>query len=443
VGHNLQTTAHVTVVGGSVDQDLHITVKSSNPNMLVLTLNPEEAGTPSIKMTIPAGATSSLDFFVQGLGESGKANYEASALGLNVAKGTVTLAPSGIVLKSSLGFGKPFPPLTVSSRPSKVTVGTALLGPSKEYLELQRLAGGRSITVDLKSSNPNVGTVNPSTVKIAGGNDSAVTHFESTALGDTTLATSLPEGFRAAAEYVTVKATVDLPGLWLTDRVFIGHDLQIPAALGLGAESPEGGLPVTLTSNNPGRLLLAATANEPGSASITIKVPAGSYRTTYYLQSLSDNGAETYTASAPGYKSRTATVTLAPSGVLLGIVGPPDEGEYFNKEAGDRQHGVGVSMAVGGLSLGVYTAFLDPTNHRGADITVEALRFGVSMTVDVQSSNPAVATVRSPLTINAGGSSTGTKINLQSAGTTVLSVKTPEGFTTAANATSLKVAVRP
>lgn len=443
VGRNLEMAAHVTVVGAAVDQDVHLTIKSSNPNMLLLTMNPEEAGTPSIKMTIPRGANSSQAFFVQGLKESGKATYEASAPEFGVAKGTVTLAPSGIVIKTSLGFGKPFPPLTATSHPSKITVCTALLSSSREFVELQSVAGGLSVSVNLNSSNPQVGIVKPSTVKINGGTDSAVTHFEAAALGDTTVGVALPEGFRAAAEYSTLTATVNLPSFSLTDHVFIGNNLEIPGFLGLGAQSPEAGVRVTLTSNNPSRLLLSATQNEPGSPSVTIFVPPGGYRSDFFLHSLSDNGTETYTAAAPGFRSRTATVTLTPSGVMVGIVGPPDEAEYFNKAAGDRQHGVGVSMAQGGLSLGVYTAFLDPTNHRGADITVEALRFGVSLTVDVESSNPAVATVSSPLTISGGASSTGTKINFLSPGITVLSVKTPVGFTTPANATSLKVTVRP
>ena len=40
----------------------------------------------------------------------------------------------------------------------------------------------------------------------------------------------------------------------------------------------------------------------------------------------------------------------------------------------------------------VWTAYLDPVTHRSADITVQPLRAGLSLTIPLTNSNPAVGT---------------------------------------------------
>ena len=440
VGSGLEVVATVTLSSPAMGE-LPIQLKSSNPRLLLLSVKSNEAGSESITVMVPSGSTTSNEFYLQGIGDSGKASYEARAAGFGITKGTVTLGPSSIVMKGIRGLGKPVASFEGSPQ-QKFTLMPALLSPSGEYLQQELLAGGNSISVTVSSSNPAAGVVNPSTVTIKGGDATAVAHFEAGKVGETELTASLPDGFRISL-YSTVKANVDQPGIALTDQLYIGHDLQIECNVGLGKFAPEGGVTVTLTSDDPSRLLISSSLTEPGSKSLSIRIPEGELRAKYYLQALGDDGKVTYSASAPGFTKRTATMTLGPSGILMGMAGPPDENELMSKESGDRLHGFGISLSRGTTPIHIYTALLHPTNHRGADITVQPLRPGMSLQVELQSSDPLVGTITSPVTIASPKYENSATLTLLKAGSTVLSLKTPSGFTTAANATSIKATVMP
>ena len=69
------------------------------------------------------------------------------------------------------------------------------------------------------------------------------------------------------------------------------------------------GINVTLTSNSPSQLLLSNTNTGAGSPSITVNVPSGMNVQSFYLQSVANSGVPTYNASAPGFASRTGSVT--------------------------------------------------------------------------------------------------------------------------------------
>src|SRR4029077_20161652 len=113
-----------------------------------------------------------------------------------------------------------------------------------------------------------------------------------------------------------LSVVVDPPGLAVSDRVVIGHNLEIGGVLSLGEPAPEGGLDVILETSGPD-LLVADSATAVGSHKVNLHVPAGNVSTRYFLQALADSGTIKYGASASGYRSGSGTVTLAPSGVLL------------------------------------------------------------------------------------------------------------------------------
>jgi hypothetical protein len=441
VGQNLAATAAVTLSEAAPFGGLQLTITSGNPTLVLLSKTPEAAGSASIVVTVEENRKLSPEFYVYGLGSSGTANYSASAPGYAKCSGTVRLAPSGIVIQGSYGLGNPTL-ITTGTEPSKVTVHSELIGPAGEFMIPQPVAGGRSVAVNITNSNPQVGTVTPSTVTIASGATSATARFKPSSAGNTTLAASAPPDFRVVSQYGMATIRVVAPGIGLTDQASIGRNLQIGGSLSLGQPAP-GGLQVVLTSNNPEQLLLSHGAQEPGAASITVDVAAGGTSGTYYLQSLSDTGTVTYSATAPGFVSRIGNVRLTPSGVVIGL-GPPDEAEVFRKEASEYEHGLSISLSHDkGFPLTVYMAQLDPVTHRGADITVQALRPGVSATVELNNSDPAVGTISSSVSIKSGSSSAAAPFGARKEGSTVISAITPTGFTAASNSTSLTVAVKP
>src|SRR5205814_1314506 len=101
----------------------------------------------------------------------------------------------------------------------------------------------------------------------------------------------------------------------------------------LDTEAPSGGLLITLTSDDPSRLLLSPGPDAAGSASISVKVGAQRrVSSEFYVQGLANSGAVTYTASADGYGKATGTVTLARSGIV--IAGPAKFGNPLVTNSG-------------------------------------------------------------------------------------------------------------
>jgi hypothetical protein len=442
VGQNLETGARIILNQAVSNEGLTITLTSNDPTKVLLSTGHDSSGSRTINIRVPAGLSKSPEFFVQALDKTGTATYTAGAPGYESSTGTVTFAPSGIVIAASSRYGNPL--MTVAgSRASKISVYSALLDSSRGFVEVQPVRHGLSVVVDITSSSTDAGTLAASQVTIEGGSSSATTEFRPGGPGETILAVNVPTGFSPPALFATVVATVRTPGIGLLDEVSIGENLEVRGYLTLGRPAPPEGLTVTLTSNNPNKLLLSAGATSPGSESITISIPAGGTGAAYYPQALSDSGTVTYAASAPGYLSRTATVTLTPSGVILGLLAPPDEAELFRKEAAEDPHGFLASLSSRStVSLMVYTAQLHPIHHRAADITVQTLRAGLSITIALQSSNPTVGTIDSPVIIPAGSKEARARFTALSPGSTVISVATPHGFTTAGNATSMTAIVQ-
>src|SRR5207248_11539087 len=127
-----------------------------------------------------------------GLGKSGTGIYTATAPGVASGTGKVTLAPSGVVVYGPFGIGKDSFMTTTGATKPKITVYSVLLDSSLKYVAKQAVAGGRSVTVNLVSSNPAAGTLSPSTVKIAGGSSSATALFQPGGEGETTVSVTAP-----------------------------------------------------------------------------------------------------------------------------------------------------------------------------------------------------------------------------------------------------------
>jgi hypothetical protein len=116
------------------------------------------------------------------------------------------MARSGVVLSGPFGFGFDLStPLSGGNQP--VTVWTALLNASDAFVQQQQLAGGLSLEVFLRSSDPAVGSITPS-VTISGGSDSSVAQFTPVGVGDTTVSMLPVAGYTLPSNYTTVLARV-------------------------------------------------------------------------------------------------------------------------------------------------------------------------------------------------------------------------------------------
>ena len=197
---------------------------------------------------------------------------------------------------------------------------------------------------------------------------------------------------------------------------------------------------VTLTSDDPGRLLLSTSQTAVGSRSITIVIPPAGYSARYYLQALGDSGTVTYTATAKGFRSRTGMVSFAPSGIVLTPIwqGPPDEAHVLRDQPPESNYKFSVSLSKSTpMKLVVWTAQLDPVTHRSADITVQPLRAGRSLTIPMTNSNPAVGKTAANVTIPGGSDHVIADFTAMREGSTEISVMTPKDFTPSANSTTV------
>jgi hypothetical protein len=428
VGYKLQTTGQATLQGVAPAGGLIVTLTSNEAGKVLLSKTPDGAGAASITMTVPAGFSATQDFYIHGIASSGTATYTASAPGFGSANGTVTLTPSGFVLSGPFGLGANFL-TTAGSANSNINVFAARLDASGNYMESQALAGGLSANISVTSSAPAAGTITTSPVTITGGTNLAITQFDPVSAGSTTLTATGPADFSIPAQHRTLSATVLVPNLVLEEGLMIGKSLQQISSVLVGDVAGPGGLEVTLTSNDPGLLKLAATGTVAGTDSIIVTIPEGQTTTTFYVQSLGDFGTATFTATAPGYPSRTATVTLAPSGIVIG-----------------GMFGLGLphwpSVATGPSQMTVYTALLNPGNNNF--LQFQELAGGTSQNVSLTNSDPSVGTVQTPVTISGGTDRVITLFTpLLANMTTLVSVAKPSNFSLPSQHTSVVVQVFP
>jgi len=205
VGKNLEATGTLLLGQAAPAGGLQVTLTSHSANLL-LSLSPTTAGSSSIVIPVPAGA-SSANYYIQSASDSGSGTYTAAATGYQDGNGTIAFAPSGVVIQGPFGFGFPLV-TTVAGGQQPVTVSTALLDSSNNFVDFQALAGGQTLSVTLANSNPSVGTV-PSPVAIASGTNGTTVQFTPLSVGQTTISVVKPANFAQPTANTTLTARVN------------------------------------------------------------------------------------------------------------------------------------------------------------------------------------------------------------------------------------------
>jgi hypothetical protein len=405
IGKGLEIPAQVSL-SGVPSSDRTLTLTSGDSNRLRFAAAPTDTGTGALTITMKAGFDKSPEFYIQGFDNSGMVTYTAAMTGFGTSTATITLAPAGIVIAGPSGLGIGFT-TTTGAPATTLTLYSAMLDISGNFVATQAIAGGVPVTFNVISSNTGAGTIGLSPVTLAGGSSGVTTNFLPAGPGSTVLSAVQPDGFAVPNQYRTVTASVNTPSIGVTDGVTIGRNLQIPANFTLGQLAPAGGLAVTLTSNSQS-LLLSATQNGAGSASIVIPVTAGAFTGSYYLQAFGASGTATYTATAPGYLSRTGAVTMTPSGVVLG----------------DTFGNIGTT-AVGNSPVPI-VVYMGQLGSTGAFQQIQQLAANASpVSVPLTAS---VGTVVSPVSIAPGSENAMTQVTAPSGNLTVTATN-PAGYT--------------
>jgi len=408
-----------------------VTVISSNTAIATLSLDTVTVGTGTVTFS-NVGNTAGLPFYVQGQ-SVGTATLTVSAPGYTTATATITVDPSGIVFyqgSSTSTFST-----TSFSPPTTLTLSTALLDP-KAFTVLCSICsyplnpGTGPFSIPVTSTPTSVGTITNGTVTFpAGSNGQATTAFQPVAAGSAVLALGAqPAPFTASASTGYVNGTATVTGPCMTvNPATTGTGFYVVGNASLQV-APPSAVTVTLSVSNAAIALLSSVATTVGSSSISYNNITGSVPT-FYIQGQSV-GTTTITASAPGYCSGTATITVDPPSIVF-------FNGYYN---GTNYTGATFSTTTfsSPSAVALATAILDPVSAAVVGTAYPLNPGSAPLAIGVTSSSTNIGTITSPVTFTAGGPAVTTaSFQPASVGNTTLALGTePAGLSTTSSTTS-------
>ncbi len=426
VGQNLQATLSGSLGAPAPAGNRQVTVTSQDPTKVLLATSATAVGTASITLEVGAGTIGIPTFYVQALAGVGTVQLTATASGYASDTSDVTLTPSGFMFP----VGTANISTTTFSNNTALNVVAARLNPiDLTFGQGQEVRGGLTVNVPIVSSNTVVGVlVDTGNDQILidhltfnGGDSSASADFDPKEIGTATISLSVPVGFSTPSHLRQITASVTGPPINL-GNVTVGHNLQTTLSGSLGAPAPAGNRQVTVTSQDPTKVLLATSATAVGTASITLDVGAGTAGIpAFYVQALAGAGSVQLTTTASGYAPDTSDVTLTPSGFMFAV----------------GTSNISTTTFSTNTALNVVAARLNP-----ADLTFaqgQEARGGLTVNVPIVSSNTVVGVLVDTgndqilidhLTFNGGDSSAGVDFDPKEGGTTSISLSVPAGFST-------------
>ncbi len=402
-----------------------VTITSSNPARLLLSLSERTIGSPSV--TIPAGQP--FRYFLQGILE-GSANITLTATGYIERSIPVTIGPPAIIWASpnsqNVFYTKGDPLerlLEVAVQRSGVELVRGRFWPNP----------GVNLQIGFSSSNPlAVNTPAPVTISGSSPQEAFLSQFSNTAsplnvkltaagqAAASLISITPPPGWLAGAG-LTVEARAS--GITVTVPSNLGKDSVRPVRFDLeGFPASQVGLRIRVTSSDPSRVLLSTAQELQG---ITSVIQSGN-SSNAYLHVLSDNGTVKITASvetaagAPfvGVNATAFDVKLVPSVWI------------FQTATYDLNRNSVGQLQVSLSNLG------DKTRQS------YYLRPGVTASVGFTLSDSSVLSIRpNPLQVN-GQTFGSTIISPLKAGETTITINAVPGFSSDAELQTLKVKVQ-
>ena len=241
--------------------------------------------------------------------------------------------------------------------------------------------------------------------------------FDPAIAGTTVLAVQQPPGFETPSAGTQRTATVVAPDVRFNNlnnaSVNIGLDLQKAVTVSLEAAPPEA-VDVTITSTAGTITTITQDGTMVGGTSVTFLGVTGTSVGTIFVQGLSSGSGE-LTGQAAGYDDGFLDVTVVPSGFVHQVLNV-----------------ISTTVGAANINFPVGPAALNSTTLNFAEF--QQIRGGISVDVEVASSDTSVGTiVGNPQTINGGSSQANFEFDPMGVGTTTLTVQTPAGFSTPSN----------
>jgi hypothetical protein len=137
--------------------------------------------------------------------------------------------------------------------------------------------GATPFSVQVGLTDPKVGSVTPAQLLFNPGDSQHPFSFQPLAAGSTLLSLSVPGGFTDPLALRQQLLTVIGPRVTLGGALSVGKDLQSTAIVNIPSPAAAA-LSVTITSDDPSRLLLSDSVHPNGAASLNITILPGATR---------------------------------------------------------------------------------------------------------------------------------------------------------------------
>ncbi|MGH2544395.1 MAG: hypothetical protein ACRDIB_16505, partial [Ardenticatenaceae bacterium] len=275
---------------------------------------------------------------------------------------------------------------------------------------VQAIRGGLNVHVELESADTNVGTIT-SPVVFSGNLSTVNALFDPIAAGQTTLSLTQPAGFSTPSngpQQITV--TVTAPDINLADTT-VGRDLQDGQGVSLQS-APPAPVDVVLTIADDTIATITANPAIEGGSTVTFPSVTGTFVGTLYIQGRAE-GSTTITVQATGYNDRIANVVVTPSGF-----------EIATSSFSTTTFAANTNVTVRARRLATGTLAVS---------SVQAVRGGLTVEVELESSDTSVGTITSPVVFSGNQSVLNASFDPIGAGETTLTLTQPAGFSVPSN----------
>jgi hypothetical protein len=398
LGQDMQIASYLSVLygAGAIPADVDVTLTSADGSKVVLSADAGLPGVPSLIVHFARGDSPSRAIYVQALDKSGNVPVTITADSYQTSTARVLLHPATFRLS----------PTDVYTSPQNLPTTVALL-PAPSWPELAGLGNylwrpGLAPAISAISSNAAVATVTPAAIAWPSGARELDFKVQAVSPGTASLSFTVPDGYIAPSD---ARVTVTGGTLNLSLRTLaLGRNLEDSIVI-YGNPGQ-----VTVTSSDPGRVLVWNSPAQVGQITTTVDAQAtGNPRV--YIQALADSGTATLTFSAAGYSDATVTVQLASTAVQL--IAPSQ------------------IPTLTPLSAPIlFQAKLVTYPNSSYASSAPVLRPGAgSVVVQPSLSDPATGVITpAQLTFNAGDSSQAFAVQPAAPGAALLKLSVPDGF---------------
>jgi hypothetical protein len=441
----ISTPGSIAPAGGTP-----ITLRTSEPGVVLLAPNATTVGSDSLVVTIPEGATST-SFTVQALDgiAADTITITATSPGFATAVAEQRVWAAVYTLSSLSATGTPLTAddaFWVSIGSSSSPAGTAISSSDA------RRFGAAPLVVSLRSSAPAVGVLSQTagtgdslTVPIAAGVANSPTTVAAggialryVAAGTTSIQASIPGAGVRALTGATQTVTVNSTALSLATD-YVGAGMMRGRTVSLSAPAPAGGVPVVIRADRPGVVLFSPNATTAGADSVAVTIAQGATSASFQVHGVDGVIADTVliTATSPGFASGSAEqrvwqaiVDISGLSASLNTLSPDDA---FQISVATPSSPGGSSVFVGSarrFGAPPLVATIVSNTSTVGQLTTTA-RTGDTVTVEI-----AAGQSLSPATVVAGGAA----FQVLTTGTTVVGASIPQ-FRSASNAVGQTVTI--